>query len=170
MAWNRSSEPDAAAPSPTPRPTPPPSGSRPSTIGPTLRIQGDLTGNEDLRIEGTVKGTIRCDNQSVVVSSSGHIEADIYARSICVEGQVKGNLYGEEEIVIRPSGKLQGNITAPSVGLENGAKFRGAIDMEPKSAKPETGAARSSTDKADRGGEKGKADPGLSAAAAAAKA
>jgi cytoskeletal protein CcmA (bactofilin family) len=161
MAW-KTPDPD---PSPAaPRPATPSAGSRPSTIGPSLRIKGDLAGSEDLRIEGTVKGTIRLDNQTVVVASSGHIEADIHARSICVEGQVKGNLFGEEEIVIRPSGKLEGNITAPSVGLENGAKFRGAIDMEPKSAKPDAPPARATTDK---GADKGKSDPGIAAPAAA---
>lgn len=162
MAWNRTA--DSDIPPTAPRPSAPSAGgSRPSTIGPSLRIQGDLTGSEDLRIEGTIKGTIRVDKQSVVVSSSGHIEADIYARSIYVEGQVKGNLYGEEEIVIRPSGKLQGNITAPSVGLENGAKFRGAIDMEPKSARTDAGSARPSAEKS----EKSKPEPGMPGTTAA---
>ena len=127
MAWNRSQEPEPATAPPRPAPA---SGGRMSTLGPSLSIKGDLTGGEDLRIEGKVDGTIRLDKQSVVVSERGRIKADIHARSICVEGEVKGNLFGEEEIVIRPSGKLEGNITAPSVTLENGAKFRGAIDMD----------------------------------------
>lgn len=168
MAWNRSSEPDTAPPA-APRPSTPAGGGRPSTIGPTLRFQGDLTGSEDLRIEGTIKGTIRLDKQSVLVAGSGHIEADIHARSICVEGQVKGNLYGEEEIVIRPSGKLEGNITAPSVGLENGAKFRGAIDMEPKASKAEAAASRPAPEKADKA-DKSKAEAGVAATPAPAKA
>jgi cytoskeletal protein CcmA (bactofilin family) len=165
MAWNRSTDSETPS-SPPARPSAASSGgSRPSILGPSLRFQGDLTGSEDLRIEGTIKGTIRCDKQNVIVANSGHIEADIHARSICVEGQVKGNLYGEEEIVIRPSGKLEGNITAPSVGLENGAKFRGAIDMEPKKAnKPEASSARQATDSNDKSKP---SDAGVSTASAA---
>lgn len=127
MAWNRNDE-----GSPSPESPAPAQGARTSTIGPSIKIEGDLTGAEDLRIEGSVKGTIRLEKQSVVVSGSGRITADIHSRSICVEGQVKGNLHGEKEIIIRPSGRLEGNIMAPSVTLENGAMFRGSIDMEPK--------------------------------------
>jgi cytoskeletal protein CcmA (bactofilin family) len=128
MAWKVSQDPEPASASPRPQGT---SGSRPSTLGPSIAIKGDLTGSEDLRIEGSVRGTIRLEKQGVVIAKGGRIKADIFARSISVEGEVKGNLFGEEEIVIRPSGKLEGNITAPSVTLENGAKFRGSIDMEP---------------------------------------
>lgn len=128
MAWNRSQDPEPASASSRPQST---GGSRPSILGPSISIKGDLTGAEDLQIEGSVRGTIRLEKHSVVIAKSGRIKADIFSRSICVEGEVKGNLYGEEEITIRPSGKLEGNITAPSVTLENGAKFRGSIDMEP---------------------------------------
>jgi cytoskeletal protein CcmA (bactofilin family) len=137
MAWNRTPDPEPPA-----APRPQSSGSqgssataRPSTLGPTISIKGTLKGAEDLRIEGSVEGTVRFDKQSVVISESGRIKADVFARSICVEGEVTGNLYGEREIIIRPSGKLEGNITAPSVTLENGAKFRGSIDMEPTTKK-----------------------------------
>ncbi len=136
MAWNRSPDDSPASSPPPSRPT----GSkdpRVSTLGPSISIQGDLEGAEDLRIEGSIEGTVRLDNHRVVVASSGRIKADIHSRSICVEGEVKGNLNGEEEVIIRPSGKLEGNITAPSVTLENGAKFRGSIDMEPSSRRPE---------------------------------
>ncbi len=136
MAWNRNDTPGPPAATPAP-----PKGAKLSTLGPSISIEGDLTGSEDLRIEGSVQGTIRLDKQSVVVSSTGRITADIYSRSICVEGQVKGNLYGEKEIIIRPSGRLEGNIMAPSVTLENGAMFRGSIDMEPKAGARERAAA-----------------------------
>lgn len=129
MAWNRTSDTEPETPAPSAKPAG--GGSRPSTLGPSIAIKGTLKGKEDLRLEGSVEGTIRFDKQSVVVSESGRIKADIFASKICVEGEVEGNLFGEREVVIRPSGKLEGNITAPSVTLENGAKFRGSIDMEP---------------------------------------
>ena len=129
MAWNKTSD---SLPAPeAPRHNNPSAPGRPSTLGPTISIKGTLKGAEDLRIEGSIEGTVRFDKQSVVVSESGRIKADIFASKICVEGEVQGNLHGEREIIIRPSGKLEGNITAPSVTLENGAKFRGSIDMEP---------------------------------------
>ncbi len=129
MAWNRTDSPDStpATPSTSGRK----SDGRVSTLGASISIRGDLSGSEDLRIEGAIEGTVKLPKYRVVVADSGRIKADIHSRSICVEGEVKGNLNGEEEVIIRPSGKLEGNITAPSVTLENGAKFRGSIDMEP---------------------------------------
>ena len=145
MAWNRTSDTD---PSPTP-PRPKKAGAKeqPSVLGPSIAIKGTLRGSEDLQIEGSVEGTIRFDEQSVVVSESGRIKADIFAHRICVAGEVEGNLVGEREIVIRPSGQLEGNITAPSVTLENGAKFRGSIDMEP-TVEPKSRSGAPTADKA----------------------
>lgn len=116
---------------------PPAAGRRPapaaevSTLGPSILIKGDLTGDEDLTIRGRLEGEVRLEKNNVTVGQSGHIKADIYGRSIRVEGAVEGNLYGGEEVVIRASGRVQGNIVSPSVTLENGSKFKGAIDMEP---------------------------------------
>ena len=109
-----------------------------STLGPSILIKGDLTGEEDLTIRGRLEGEVRLEKNNVTVGQSGHIKADIYGRSIRVEGAVEGNLYGGQEVVIRASGRVQGNIVSPSVTLENGSKFKGAIDMEPggKSSAP----------------------------------
>jgi len=148
MAWNKNSDPEPA-PTSTRSSSPGSSGNsgQPSTLGPSISIKGTLKGAEDLRIEGSIEGTIRLDKQSVLVSKSGRIKADIFGRKICVEGEVKGNLFGEREIIIRPSGKLEGNITAPSVTLENGAKFRGSIDMEPTPEPPSQSATAPSASK-----------------------
>ncbi len=135
MAWNRN--PQDESPTPVAEKSRGKGGGRVSTLGPSIAIRGDLTGAEDLRIEGSIEGTIRLAQHSILVASGGRIQADIFARSICVEGEVDGNLNGEEEVIIRPSGRLEGNITAPSVTLENGAKFRGSIDMEPASRRPQ---------------------------------
>lgn len=140
MAWNRTSDSDPAPAAPRAK-SPTSSTGQPSTLGPSISIKGTLKGAEDLRVEGSVEGTIRFEKQSVLISESGRIKADIFGSKICVEGEVKGNLYGEREIIIRPSGKLEGNITAPSVTLENGAKFRGSIDMEPTPAQTKRPAA-----------------------------
>lgn len=111
--------------------------SRASVIGPSLHIKGDLTGNEDLVIQGTVEGEVKLNANNVTVGKEGRIRADIYGRTVHVEGQVKGHLFGKQEVVIRASGKVQGDIVSPRVILENGSNFKGSIDMEPATASAE---------------------------------
>ena len=127
-------------PGPSAAPTSPPratEGRRGSTgravIGESIRVEGDIRGEEDLLIDGEVVGTVNLEKHSVVVGRGGRLKADIHGRNISVEGQVQGNLFADEQVVVRESGEVRGNITAPRVSLEDGAKFKGAIDMEPKS-------------------------------------
>ena len=103
-----------------------------AVIGPTISVKGDVTGEEDLLIEGRVEGKIELRHHSVTVGKNGHIKADIYGKSITVEGTVEGNLYGEEQLVVRQSGTVRGNIVSPRVALEDGSNFKGSIDMSPK--------------------------------------
>lgn len=109
---------------------------RPASLGPSISISGILTGNEDLIIEGAVEGEITVKDHMVTISETGKVKADVYGRSICVEGEVNGNLVGDEQVVIRQSGRVRGNVTAPRVNLENGAKFKGSIDMQPTESAP----------------------------------
>jgi cytoskeletal protein CcmA (bactofilin family) len=101
-----------------------------ATLGPSIVIKGDLTGEEDLMIEGRVEGEIRLTKNSVTVGRNGRVKADIYGKRVQVEGEVRGNLHGETEVIIRASGRVQGNLISPRVTLENGSKFKGSIDME----------------------------------------
>ncbi len=101
-----------------------------ATIGPSITIKGDVHGEEDLMIEGRIEGEIRLQDYSVTVGRRGRVHADVHAKSIRVEGEVKGNLWGQEEVIIRQTGKVEGNLTAPRVTLEDGSSFRGAIDMQ----------------------------------------
>ncbi len=132
MAWSRVPEPPTESEAPQSAPTPPPSGNRLATLGPSISIKGNLSGKEDLLIEGRVEGEISLRKHSVTIGSSGKVKADIYSKSICVEGEIIGNLYGSEEVIIRQSGRVEGNAVAPKVTLENGANFRGSIDMQPQ--------------------------------------
>lgn len=104
-----------------------------AAIGPSIVIKGDLTGTEDLEIQGRLEGSITLESCDVSIGPKGSVKADIRARSIRVGGEVEGNLFGQEEVVIHKTGRVQGNITAARVTLENGSKFKGSIDMEPKS-------------------------------------
>ena len=143
MAWKRN-EPEpqpTTPPAPAARPARNPSGET-ATIGASIRIKGDLSGDEDLLIQGQIQGKIKLKSHNVTVGQSGRVKADMHGRTIRVEGEVDGNLFGEEEIVIRASGRVQGNLQAPRVTLENGSNFKGSIDMDaagqgrPAAAKP----------------------------------
>ena len=103
-------------------------------IGPSITIKGDVTGEEDLVIQGRVEGKVDLAQHNVTVGANGRIKANIFGRSVTVEGEVEGDLHAEEQIAIRKSGKVRGNVSAPRVTIEDGAMFKGAIDMERKAA------------------------------------
>jgi len=102
-----------------------------SAIGPTIFINGDLKGEEDLLIEGRVEGKIELKQNSITIGKSGRVKADIYGKTISIEGEVQGNMYGEERLALRQSSNVRGNIVAPRVTLEDGCRFKGSIDMCP---------------------------------------
>lgn len=136
------SEPAKKPVAPEPPPQPQPKQRAPSppktlaTIGPSITIIGDLRGKEDLLIEGRVEGTIQVDQHFVTLGAPSQVNASVYGKAVTVEGTVEGDLFGSEEIVIRKSGKVEGNLTAPRVSLEDGSTFRGSIDMSaPDTAK-----------------------------------
>jgi len=122
----------AAASSPRPdHPTPRPAAStRPTSIGASISIEGKLKGDDDVLVEGRVKGTIELKKNTLTVGAQGVIEAEVFAHSIEVEGTVKGDLYAAERIGVHSGARIQGNIIAPRVSLEDGAQFQGAIDMD----------------------------------------
>ncbi len=119
---------DAVPPAHTPVPTREPC----ATIGSSITIRGDLSGEEDLLIHGRVEGKIDLKQHKVTIGKDGHIKADIYAKAIVIEGEVNGNLFGDEQLIIRKSGRVRGNIVSPRVTLEDGSKFKGSIDMDQK--------------------------------------
>lgn len=107
-----------------------------TTIGTSIKIKGELSGGEDLVIQGSVEGTIQLRENSVSVGEHGIIQADVFAKSITVQGELSGDLHGAEKVTVTRSGRVKGNIIAPRVVLEDGASFKGSIDMESKPAAP----------------------------------
>ena len=146
MAWKREDPPTPSYPEPTathpprpvaasaPAPAPVPNEPRRTeraTIGPSIFIKGDLSGEEDLVVEGRVEGKVDLKQNNVTVGKNGKVNADIFGRVVTIEGEVDGNVYAREQAILRQSGAIRGNITAPRVVLEDGSRFKGSIDMEP---------------------------------------
>ncbi len=106
-----------------------------ATIGATIHIKGDVTGEENLTIDGTVEGTVTVKQHSLQVGKNGRVNADVYAKIIRIEGNVEGNLHAEEQVVIRTSGVVRGNIVSPRLTMEDGCSFKGSVDMEARGDK-----------------------------------
>ncbi len=102
-----------------------------AVIGRSIRIDGDLSGEEDLRIDGDVTGTVQLRNNTLTIGSEGKINANVYAKSVTVDGIMNGDVFGSERVTVRKNAQVDGNITAPRVSLEDGAKFKGSIEMDP---------------------------------------
>ncbi len=101
-----------------------------AVIGPSITIKGELTGSEELMIQGRVQGTVDFKQHSVTIGEQAQVEADVCAKAIHVNGKLTGNLFAEANIVLHPTANVVGNMKAPRVGLEDGARFRGKIDMD----------------------------------------
>lgn len=102
-----------------------------AVIGRSIQINGDLRGGEDLRIEGDVSGTVELKNSALTIGKEGRVKADVYARSIAVDGEIRGDLYAVERVSVHVNARVQGNIIAPKVSIEEGAHFKGSIEMDP---------------------------------------
>ena len=100
-------------------------------IGSTVVIDGNVTSAEDLLIEGKVSGTITALGHEITVGQAGQLNANINAKVVRIEGKVEGDISGGEKVIISKTGNVLGNIDAPRVTLEDGAKFKGSIEMNP---------------------------------------
>ncbi|MFP3938767.1 MAG: polymer-forming cytoskeletal protein [Thermoanaerobaculia bacterium] len=174
MVWKRteseSQEPTAYSPRPPADATPPGSRKERAVIGSTISVQGDITGEEDLTILGRIQGTVDVKGNSVTIGSTGHVKADVHAATIVVEGEVEGNLYGGDQIILKSSGHVRGNLTAPRVALEDGGQFKGAIDMEPKRTNGSPSLAAGSSTGSKPADRKGSEAPAGAASGSGAKA
>jgi len=104
-------------------------GEKVSVIGESLHFKGELTAGEDLVIEGTVEGTINQGKCCLTVKPKGRLVANVNATKIFIEGEVKGDLHATVSVKVRKGGRVEGNIVAPTVALEDGSTFNGCIEM-----------------------------------------
>jgi cytoskeletal protein CcmA (bactofilin family) len=107
-------------------------GGEMASIGKSIVIKGELSGGEDLTIEGEVEGKIELRDHVVTIGSNGRIKAQITAKSIVVQGHVAGNLNATEKVDIQESGSVEGDVVAPRVAIADGSHFKGSIDMQRK--------------------------------------
>lgn len=103
-------------------------------IGQSIVIKGEVSGEEDLLIQGRVEGNINLNGNQVSIGESGEVYANIQAKVIQINGKVTGDITANEKVIISKSGNVHGNIIAPRVTLEDGAMFKGSIDMDPAEA------------------------------------
>jgi cytoskeletal protein CcmA (bactofilin family) len=103
-------------------------------IGQSVQIKGELAGNEDLTIEGKVEGKVFLKDHNLTIGGNGRIAAEIHAKTVMVIGEVVGNITADDKVEIAATGSMRGDIVAPRVVLADGARFKGSIDMDKKSA------------------------------------
>ena len=131
------SAPSMAAPEPAaPRPVTTTTADQ-ATIGKSLVIKGEVTGSESLYIDGRVEGSINLSGNRVTIGRNGVVAANINAREIVVLGKVRGNLTASDRVDIRSDGSLTGDVIAARISIEDGAFFKGGIDIR-KGGQPQT--------------------------------
>ncbi len=119
-----------------PRPVAATSTADQATIGKSLVIKGEVTGSESLYIDGRVEGSINLAGNRVTVGRNGVVSANINAREIVVLGKVRGNLTASDRVDIRSDGSLTGDVVAARISIEDGAFFKGGIDIRKAGQKP----------------------------------
>ncbi len=100
-----------------------------ANIGKSISIKGDLTGNEDLVIEGTVEGKVDLPNNELTIGAEGKVRADVHAKSVIVVGTVSGNVSAVERVEIQATGLVEGDVRGPRLVIQEGARLNGSVDM-----------------------------------------
>jgi cytoskeletal protein CcmA (bactofilin family) len=109
--------------------------SRMANIGKSITIQGDLTGNEDLVIEGTVKGRVELPNNQLTIGEGGKLHAELNAKSVVIVGNVNGNVNASERVEIHGTGVVNGDVRTPRLIVQEGAVINGSVEMTKADAK-----------------------------------
>jgi len=101
-------------------------------IGQSILFKGELTGNEDLIIDGTVEGKIDLKEHHLTIGKNGKIKADLRAKTITIIGEVVGQIVADDKVELQATSRLQGDIIANRLSIADGARFKGSVDMERK--------------------------------------
>ena len=144
--WNKQSQPDipSASPSqstqwqPSQAAPAPSAGVRPnaptarglSTLGASLEIKGKISGEEDLQIDGKIEGSVALNGQRLTVGRSGQLNSEVWAREVVVYGKLTGNVHASDRVEITKDGSVTGDIMTARISIEDGAYFKGRIEIE----------------------------------------
>jgi len=101
-----------------------------ATIGKSVVVKGELSGSEDLVVDGEVEGSIALRGQSLTIGPNGRVRANIEARNVILHGRVDGDIHASERVELRKSASLSGDITTARISIEDGAFFKGTIDIQ----------------------------------------
>jgi cytoskeletal protein CcmA (bactofilin family) len=102
---------------------------RAANIGTSLFIKGEVSGSEDLTVEGHVEGKIDLKDHKLTIAQSGRVSAEIHAKTVTIVGELNGNVHADERVEIAETGRLVGDLCAPRIVISDGAQFRGSVDM-----------------------------------------
>lgn len=105
-------------------------------IGKSVIIKGELSGSEDLTVDGTVEGTIQLQGNSLVIGPNGQVKASIQAKNVTVQGKVEGNIRSTERTDLRKSAMVVGDVITQRLAIEEGAFLKGKVDVQREIAKP----------------------------------
>ncbi|HET9402850.1 MAG TPA: polymer-forming cytoskeletal protein [Candidatus Acidoferrales bacterium] len=114
-------------------------------LGASLHVKGEITGHEDLLVDGSVEGLIQLEDRKLTVGASAKVSADVVAREVVVYGNVKGNLRARDRIEIKKDGSVVGDLTTARIMIEDGAYFKGSIEID-KAAEASSSSHDSKTD------------------------
>ncbi len=106
-------------------------------IGKSVVVKGELSGSEDLYLDGEVEGSIELRNHSLTIGPNGKVRANVQAKEVVVHGKVDGNVRGSDRVELKKSAVLNGDIATQRISIEDGAFFKGSIDIQKVEAKPE---------------------------------
>jgi cytoskeletal protein CcmA (bactofilin family) len=100
-----------------------------SVLGPTVVLQGDIGGQEDLIVRGQFRGKINLPGNDLLVVEGGLIEAEVRVRSITVKGEINGNIAASGKVIIERTGRVKGDLSASIISIEDGAQFKGSVKV-----------------------------------------
>ena len=139
------------APAATPAITPPSSSALPvstrsaACISQGIRIKGEVTGSEDLFVDGLVDGKLNLTNGSLTIGPNGTVKADVYAREVIVRGKIEGKVTGRDKVQLWSTGQVTGEVQTDRLAIEEGALLKGKVEAGKQPAKPSETKATTAT-------------------------
>jgi cytoskeletal protein CcmA (bactofilin family) len=113
-------------------------------VGKSVVIKGELSGSEDLYIDGTVEGTIQLQGQNLVIGPNGHVHADISAKAVVVQGKLEGNIRASDRAELQKAAVVLGDIVTQRIAIEDGAYLKGKVEIQREAAKSNSPSASGS--------------------------